>query len=265
MSASDAVRLWGGLMLATLAGCSRAPGDSPGAEPPVSPPAETAAARPAASAPTATPSAAADLAAPALPAATPPAGAPAAASFGSRILNQPDDLQVKMLAYRVASKTPPLADWAQDVVAKRYVDEFQRPAALQQEQERLQAIWDSTADVGWLRFNVKASFSEYDASRGGYYLNAFTPGAYFTFGDVRLSVDNMGELNFWPLDATVAQEVLRKSGGSRYVVLDSLFRIAGASQRGDAQEISLQLQRYTINSDRYGQQGTVLGERVFSQ
>lgn len=268
MYASDRLGLAAWLALAaSVAGCNgTTPGATPASTSPSSASAPMSAAQPAASQQAGNRQDGSATAAVAIPAATASASAPpAAVDFGTRVLNQPDNLQVKMLAYRIAGKTPPLAEWAEKAVGKRYVDEFQRPAALQQEQERLQAVWDGTAGVGWVRFNVNANFSEYDATRGGYYFDAFTPGSYFTFGDVRLGVDNMGELNFWPLDAASAQDVLRRNGSLRNVVLDSLFRITGASQRGDAQEISLQLQRYTITSDRYGQQGTVLGERVFGQ
>ena len=40
---------------------------------------------------------------------------------------------------------------------------FKRPALLREEQERLQGIYDGTADVGRLRMNVNARFGEYDA------------------------------------------------------------------------------------------------------
>lgn len=211
-----------------------------------------------------------------VPAAPVPAGASAptaAPGVGARLLNQPDNLQLVLLGWRLSGKTPPLQEWAAQKYEVTSANEFERPAKLKAELERLQTVWDGTADVGSLRFNVDSRFSEYDATRGGYYLDAFTPGSYFDFSaspggsgseqHVSLRVDNAGELNFWPLAPAAAQDILSRNGNARDVVLDSQFRIVGTSQHGDATAISLQLLRYSILSDRYNQQGVVLGERAF--
>src|SRR3546814_11943160 len=76
---------------------------------------------------------------------------------------------------------PPRAQWAEGQQAVRRANEFERATVLQGERERLQSIYDGTADVGRLRLNVDSQFSEYDGSRGGYYLTAFSPGSVFTF------------------------------------------------------------------------------------
>lgn len=199
-------------------------------------------------------------------------GAPAVARFGDRQLDHPDDLQILMLAYRLEGRTPPIDEWAAAQSRVAYADEFTRPALLKEEQERLQGIYDGTADVGRLRMNVNARFGEYDASRGGYYLDAFMPGSAFNFSvqpspsagtqQISLQVDNPEELNFWPLDATAAQDVLTRNSGMRSVVLDSRFVITGISRRNDGRVISARLAGYAIGSDHYNRPAT-FGELRF--
>ena len=214
----------------------------------------------------------ATAAAPASPRSTAPeAGAPAV-RFGERQLDHPDNLQILMLAYRLEGRTPPIDEWAAAQSRVVYADEFTRPALLKEEQERLQGIYDGTAEVGRLRMNVNARFGEYDATRGGYYLDAFMPGSAFDFSAqpspstqaqrVSLRIDNPEELNFWPLDAAAAQDVLARNSGMRNVVLDSRFVITGISRRNEGRVITARLAGYVIGSDHYNRPAT-FGERRF--
>ena len=175
-----------------------------------------------------------------------------------------------LLGYRLLDRQPPFADWAASQYTVQSANEFERPAAQQREQQRLQAVYDGTAGVGRLRLQVSANLSEYDTKRGGYYLDTFAPGTFLTFTarpdshheeTISLSIDNDDELNFWPLDTGAAQQVLEKNGGSRSVTLDSQFLITGAAQRGDGPVIAARLQRYAIIGTRYGQ-SSQLGERT---
>lgn len=201
--------------------------------------------------------------------------APAAGTdrFGQRQLDHPDDLQMLMLAYRLEGRQPPIAEWAAAQSRVVHANEFERSALLEAERQRLQGIYDSTADVGRLRLNVRARFGEYDATRGGYYLDAFMPGSVFNFNArpaphpvvqerVDLQVDNSEEINFWPLDVAAAQDALQRTGGMRNVTLDSRFRITGISRRSGGAVLSARLLGYTIGSERYGRPVT-LGERQF--
>ena len=200
------------------------------------------------------------------------AGASAAVRFGERQLDHPDNLQILMLAYRLEGRTPPINEWAAAQSRVVYADEFTRPALLKEEQERLQGIYDGTAEVGRLRMNVNARFGEYDATRGGYYLDAFMPGSAFDFSaqpspstqaqHISLRVDNPEELNFWPLDAAAAQDVLARNSGTRSVVLDSRFVITGISRRNEGRVITARLAGYVIGSDHYNRPAT-FGERRF--
>lgn len=191
---------------------------------------------------------------------------PSAARFGDRQLDHPDDLQILMLAYRLEGRTPPIDEWASAQYRVKYADEFKRPSLLKEEQERLQGVYDGTAEVGRLRLNVNAQFGEYDAGRGGYYLDAFMPGSAFSFDAqpspeiqrqrISLQVDNPGELNFWPLDAARAQDILTRNSGLRSVVLDSRFLITGVSRRSEGLVIKARLLGYTIGSDHYNRPAT---------
>lgn len=206
------------------------------------------------------------------PAATPAAAAPADVP-GDRVLQQPEDLQLLMLAYRLQGRPPPIADWAAANVAAAYANEFDRPRLLAEDTARLQEIYDGTAGVGGLRLNVRADLSEYDAARGGFYLDAYLPGSSIAFEArpaahpvrperVSLAVVNDEELNFWALDPATARQVLERNGGARNVVLDSRFRILGAARRGDGVVLDVQLLGYAINSDRYND-ASRLGELRF--
>jgi hypothetical protein len=201
------------------------------------------------------------------------ATATAGVEYGERQLDHPDDLQMLMLAYRLENRAPPIATWAGQQSRVAYADEFQRPTLLQDEQGRLQAIYDGTADVGRLRLNVNARFGEYDGARGGYYLDAFMPGTAFHFNAqpspaerqqrVSLQIDNPEELNFWPLDAAAAQDVLARNGGRRDVTLDSRLRITGINHRSDGPVITARLDGYAIGSEHYGKPVS-LGDRTFA-
>ncbi|WP_202844334.1 hypothetical protein [Luteimonas saliphila] len=207
------------------------------------------------------------------PSARTPAAPAAASGFGSRELAHPEDLQMLLLGYRLQGREPPLAEWAAAQYAVVRANEFERGKVREQEQARLQAVYDGTEGVGLLRLNVRANLSEYDASRGGYYLDAFTPGSVFRFSaraapppfreeTVSLRIDNPGELNFWPLDPSAAQEVLARNNGQRNVALDSRLRITGIRRRSTEAELTATLLGYAIVSSRYGQPG-MLGERRF--
>src|SRR5690606_8645117 len=178
-------------------------------------------------------------------------------------------LQMVMLAYRLEGRQPPFAEWAAAQSGVRMANEFERADVLRAEEERLRAVYDGTEGVGLLRLNVRAALSEYDGSRGGYYLTAFTPGSVLTFTAypvdrahperVSVRVDNPGELHFWPLDPATARGVLDRNGGLRNVVLDARMRITGISRRSDGTALSATLLDYTTTSDRHGQP-VVLGE-----
>ena len=73
---------------------------------------------------------------------------------------------------------------------------------------------------------------------------------------ITLQVDNPEELNFWPLDAARAQDVLTRNSGLRSVVLDSRFLITGASRRSEGLVIKARLLGYTIGSDHYNRPAT---------
>lgn len=202
------------------------------------------------------------------------AAADTPAGFGTRELAHPEDLQMLLLGYRLEGRQPPIAEWAAAQHSVATANEFERAEALKREQARLQAVYDGTEGVGLLRMNVNARLSEYDGSRGGYYLDAYTAGSVFRFSTrpapgrfqeetVSLRIDNPGELNFWALDPAAAQEALAKNGGQRDVSLDSRLRITGVSRRSDGPELSATLQGYTIVSSRY-RQPAVLGELGFN-
>lgn len=197
----------------------------------------------------------------------------AAPVLGPRELSHPEDLQMVMLGYRLQGRVPPLAEWAAAQPGVKYANEFERAALLAQETARFQDIFDATAGVGRLRLNVNSRLSEYDAGRGGFYVDAYLPGSGFTFAvqpasypvreeRVTLSIEDNGELNFWPVDATTAQQALARNQNLREVLLDSELMITGASRRSDSVVITARLLGYGIVSSHYDHP-VRLGERRF--
>lgn len=199
--------------------------------------------------------------------------APVAPGLGTRELAHPEDLQMVLLGYRLEGRQPPIEEWAAAQHRVTSANEFERAGVLAEERERLQAVYDGTEGVGLLRLSVDARISEYDGSRGGYYLDAFTPGSVFHFSarpapnpfreeKIGLRIDNPGELNFWMLEPAAAQDVLARNNGQRHVTLDSRFRITDISRRSDGPVLSATLLGYTIVSSRY-REPAVLGELRF--
>ncbi len=220
-------------------------------EPPAAPPAAVYGAAPAsapAAAPTPTPApeAAAESAA-----ATP---SPSAA-VGSQTLDYPDDLQLLLLAYRLAGQTPPFDTWARTASSVQSADEFSRAAALKAEIERLQAVAASVADAGFLRVKTDCNLSEYDGSRGGYYLPAFEPGVRYNFEAFReklgLQVANSADAYLWPLTPNAARDVLQKAG-MRTVSVDMRIAISRATRRSSGLQLEGRVVDYRVISLQYG-------------
>ncbi len=177
---------------------------------------------------------------------------PDASSYGDNILSYPDDLQMTMLAYRLTDRTPPLETWAGEERDVRYADEFTKEDKLKAETQRLASIYDSTQEVGALQMRLNSQLSQYDSSKGGYYLTAFSPGGSFHFNGkepVSLQLDNMADAFFWPMDAEKAQEILEHT--SRRVSINAIIRITGVMRRTSGIVIKGDIADYAIYSERY--------------
>jgi len=173
-------------------------------------------------------------------------------SFGDNVLSYPDDLQMTMLAYRLTDRAPPLEAWAGEERDVKYADEFTKADKLKAETERLRSIYEATADVGFLQMRLNSQLSQYDSSKGGYYLTAFSPGGSFNFGGkepVSIQLDNMGDAFFWPMDAEQAQEILALT--TRRVSVDAKIRITGTTRRTSGIVIKGDIAEYAIYSERY--------------
>ncbi|MEQ8178286.1 MAG: hypothetical protein RIA10_08130 [Amphiplicatus sp.] len=175
-----------------------------------------------------------------------------ASSYGDNILSYPDDLQMTMLAYRLTDRTPPLEAWAGEERDVRYADEFTKVDKLKAETQRLVSIYESTKGVGALQMRLNSQLSQYDSSKGGYYLTAFSPGGSFNFNgkeSVSVQLDNMADAFFWPMDAEEAQEILAHT--SRRVSINATIRITGAMRRTSGIVIKGDIADYAIYSERY--------------
>jgi hypothetical protein len=179
------------------------------------------------------------------------AAGPAPLSLGNGVLNYPDDLQVIMLVYRVRGLTPPIETWASNVQTVRYADEFSRPQRLQTEMQRLQAAYDSTADVGIIQVRTTAQLSEYDAGAGGFYVSALQPGTalYFnSFEFAALNFDNASAAHVWRLAPAAAQDAFERNRRLRDVRVDITARIVGVDPHGDRPTLHGRVLSYSVRS-----------------
>ncbi|GAB4524300.1 MAG: hypothetical protein Kow00133_12500 [Amphiplicatus sp.] len=172
--------------------------------------------------------------------------------FGDRALSYPDDLQMTMLAYRLTDRVPPFEEWASEAQDVRRANEFDRAAALKEETGRLQAIYDSTENIGILQLRTNSQLSQYDSARGGYYLTAFSPGRVFTFNGrepLSIQIENSDAAFFWPMDSNAAQEVLAQT--NRNVSIDMTLRLTGIERRSSGLALRTRIAGYSIHSRRY--------------
>jgi len=234
--------------LAALAACgksasSAAPTAIYGASAPVT---NAAAASPSADTSPAASAAAATSVATAATSSVRPAGA-----VGSLTLAYPDDLQMVMLARHLAGTPAPVDDWAQKAPSVRQADEFSRAAAQQAETTRLNAIQAASADVGFVRLKTDGNISEYDSTRGGFYLFAFEPGTVYKFSaydeTVTLAFDNIGDAYLWPLAAARAQDLLKQIP-YRAVDIDLHAAIVGVEHRASGIQLIGHLSDFRISS-----------------
>lgn len=173
-------------------------------------------------------------------------------SFGEGVLSYPDDLQMTMLAYRLTNREPPLSEWANEEYEVRRADEFTKADKLKAETERLAAIYDATEGAGLLQMRFSSQLSQYDASKGGYYLAVFSPGGTFNFSGkepVSVQLENMSEAFFWPMEPEQAQDILAQT--SRRVTVDAKIRILGTERRTSGLVIKGRLLDYAIYSTAY--------------
>jgi hypothetical protein len=181
-----------------------------------------------------------------------PAAKAETSSYGDNVLSYPDDLQMTMLAYRLTGREPPLEAWAGEERDVKYADEFTKTDKLKAEVQRLVSIYESTEDVGALQMRLNSQLSQYDSSKGGYYLTAFSPGGSFNFNGkepVSVQVGNMTDAFFWPMDAEKAQEILAHT--SRRVSVDAKIRITGTTRRTSGIVVKGKIAEYAIYSERY--------------
>lgn len=203
-------------------------------------------------------------AAPAPSAATPAAAAVPATSttIGSGTLSYPEDMQMILLSYRMRGETPPLEKWAKDNQEVRSANEFNRGQVLQAETQKLNEAYAATGDIGVLKLRTSSTFSEYDSTRGGYYIAAFSPGSVYTFQaqseKVNFQFSNSSAATFWALDAAAAQDILQRNQ-SRNVTLDATIALSGIERRSTGPVITGRIVEYTILSTRYGDE-SVLGQ-----
>lgn len=181
-------------------------------------------------------------------------------AIGDKTLAYPDDLQVTMLAYRLTDRVPPLEDWAAETYEVRRADEFSKAQLLQEEAARLAAIYEATENIGFLQYRLSSQLSQYDSTKGGYYLTSFSPGQQTTFSGrepISLQLENMKDAYFWAVSTDAAREILAQT--SRNVSIDVKVRITGTERRSSGLLITGRIVEYGIYSQRHND------ERLFGQ
>lgn len=174
------------------------------------------------------------------------------AHLGRRTLADPDNLQMLMLGYRLTGQDAPLDRWADMPTAVRIANEFDRPRLRDMEYRRLAGLYETTRDIGHLALTMKSFFGEYDPERGGFYLNALTPGQTYSyeFNSVEttgLQIENAGKAQFWPVRAADAEAMVKRPGW-RSVGLRLELDILGAEIRQGNPLLHTRLKRYRIHA-----------------
>jgi len=192
--------------------------------------------------------------------AVPPASA--APALGAGLLEYPHDVQMILLALRLAGGDPAatIATWAEASDDVRRANEFQRDAALAGETRRLEALLAAVADTGRLRIKTSTQLGEYDAAAGVWYLSAFQPGSVFTFLHQRqqasLAMSNTREGYRWPMAADEAEALKRKTQ-YRSIEVDIDLVITGARMRSNGPQIDTRITEYRLRTT--GGDGSEIG------
>jgi len=150
-------------------------------------------------------------------AATAPTGALAAGP-----MVDPTNEVMCLLYYQLAKTPAPLDDYAGKNRAVVDANEFDKPAAVAKEKDRLTALVASLQGVTAVRINVNNQFGEYDSTLGGFPLN-FSPDQFLYFNcsdgtQARLRFANAQQAQAWVLDPKTAQADLKKNLNGRDVL-----------------------------------------------
>jgi hypothetical protein len=140
-----------------------------------------------------------------------------------KTLIDPSGIDLFFLQYAVSGATPPFADLAKLDTTVQSADEFSRDATLAKVEAQLRARASAVHGTSYLQVNLINSFGQYDGKYKEYdfqMVNGTTISYSGIFGrEVDLTLTNGGFAETWKLDPTEAEDVLRRTGGSRSVVL----------------------------------------------
>lgn len=156
------------------------------------------------------------------------------AAHAQSVLVNPTDDTLCLLYYHFAGQTPAFDQLAQNDPSVENANEFDKPAALAAQTQKLKSFYDSLASVKTVKINIDMSLGTYDSQQGEYDLSGFAGDeylSYYCFNSIRLQLqfDNSDYAQSWTLTLDAAEAVLDKNGGGRDVVAISTIELTGVN------------------------------------
>ncbi len=180
---------------------------------------------------------------------------PNKAVLASDTLISPSDEKLCLLYYRLAKVEPPIADFAKHAKAVESSNEFEKEKRTDEEIKRIKSVYDSMADVKFVRVSLNMSMGDYDGQLGEYTLTGFGPDMFvpyycFETTQLRLRIDNSPYAQSWALDPKAAEKVLVRNKNERSVTAVSTIELTGADSvaAGDPLELSGRVREVDIFS-----------------
>ena len=141
-----------------------------------------------------------------------------AANFRTGELVSPDAEAIASLYYDWAGIEPPIDEFAEQYVNDdRSVNDGNRVQKLARAQDIYRRRFRSGLNVGFIKLNLSAKLSEYDAATGEFYVDAFAPGssvnyrAYDRF--FHLKFENDADAYRWKVPAYMADRIVQQTEG----------------------------------------------------
>ena len=164
----------------------------------------------------------------------------AAANFRTGELVSPDAEAIASLYYDWAGIEPPIDEFAEQYVNDdRSVNDANRVQKLARAQDIYRRRFRSGLNVGFIKLNLSAKLSEYDATTGEFYVDAFAPGssvnyrAYDRF--FQLKFENDAEAYRWKVPSYMADRIVQQTEGEhgfRSLTIPVVAQISGVAPSG---------------------------------
>lgn len=129
----------------------------------------------------------------------------------ARTLSPPTPIEIEMLYRYLAGDPPNFEEMALQSNEYRNANEFEKPQSLKKAINELQRLYTSIQDVDYIMLRVGSRFSQYDAEKAVYYIEAFKPSSGLSFDGYNVEFENADYFHEWHLGVEATKKVLEKS------------------------------------------------------